>query len=83
MRTEPGPAFARAEPLFKPVSKRRGAEERADVRLGRERQVEVRGVVLPFFGLRWVVDAEAEAPGDALDAVRHAREKTNTNATSQ
>ena len=45
-------------------------EQREDVRLGREWQVEVRGVVLPFFGLCGVVDAEAEAPGDALDAVR-------------
>ena len=50
----------------------KGSRGMADVRLGRERQVEVRGVVLPFFGLRGVVDAEAEAPGDALDAVRQA-----------
>lgn len=45
---------------------------KANLRLGRQLEVVRRGVVLPLLGLRRVPDAEAEAPGEALDAVRQA-----------
>jgi len=36
---------------------------------GRQREIVISRVVLPFFGLSWVVDSKAQSPGYTLDGV--------------